>query len=241
MGWLPRRDMRKSKVQFDFKPRPAIRGVRQLFFRTNVDYITNQAGQLDTRNQDVTFESLFQSGDRVFARYSHQFDRTRNAFGIQGRVTVLPGAYDWKTLQLRFTPSPNRSLSGDVTLRVQEGFYGGDNAELTWSPLWKPSANLSVAPAYQFTRLTLPQGRFTSHLVNSQINYAFSNRWLTSATVQYGNLTRLVASNFRLNYIYRPGDDFFVIYNESRTLENGLLVGTLNRSLIVKLTRSVDF
>jgi hypothetical protein len=240
MGWLPRRDMKKTKVQFDVKPRPPIKSVRQLFLRANVDYITNQAGQLDTRNQDATFESLFQSGDRMFVRYSHQFDRIRNQFGIQG-VAVVPGAYNWRTAQFRFTPSPNRSLTGDVTLRRQWGFYGGDNLELTWSPLFKPSANLSLAPAYQFTKLDLPRGRFTSHLINSQINYAFNNRWLTSTTLQYSNLTRLVASNVRLNYIYRPGDDLFVIYNESRTLENGLIVGTLNRSFIVKMTRSVDF
>jgi hypothetical protein len=57
MGWLPRKDMRKTKVQFDVKPRPRIAAVRQLFLRANVDYITNQAGQLDTRNQDATVES----------------------------------------------------------------------------------------------------------------------------------------------------------------------------------------
>jgi len=241
MGWLPRKDLRKTKVQLDFKPRPRIKGVRQVFLRANFDYFTNQAGQLDTRNKDATFESLFQSGDRVYARYSHQFDRIRNPFVIQNVVAVLPGTYNWRSTQFRFTPSPNRSLTGEVTFRRQWGFYGGDNLEMTWSPLWKPSANLSLAPAYQFTRVTLPQGRFTSHLINSQINYAFTNRWLTSTTVQYSNLARLVASSARLNYIYRPGDDFFVIYNESRMLENGMIIGQWNRSLIVKMTRSVDF
>jgi hypothetical protein len=98
-----------------------------------------------------------------------------------------------------------------------------------------------VEPAYQFTRVTLPQGRFASHLINSQINYAFDNRWLTSTTVQYNNLARLAISSFRLNYIYRPGDDFFLIFNDSRTLENGTVLGQSNWSLLAKLTRSWDF
>jgi hypothetical protein len=80
MGWLPRRDMRKSKFQLDLKPRPNSQLIRQLFFRSNVDYITNQAGELETRNQDFTFESLFQNGDRILARYSHLFDRIRKGF-----------------------------------------------------------------------------------------------------------------------------------------------------------------
>jgi hypothetical protein len=65
-------------------------------------------------------------------------------------------------------PSPNRPLTGEVMFRRQAGFYGGANTELTWSPLWKPTESLSLAPAYQFTRLDLPQGRFTSHLVTAR-------------------------------------------------------------------------
>jgi hypothetical protein len=87
----------------------------------------------------------------------------------------------------------------------------------------------------------LPQGEFTSHLINSQLNYSFNNRWLTSTTVQYNSLARLSAVNFRLNYIYRPGDDFFLIYNESRTLADGTIAGAWNRSVIAKITHSWDF
>jgi hypothetical protein len=241
MGWLPRRDMQKTKLQMDYKPRPGGDLVRQFFFRGNLDYITNQAGALETRNQDLTFETLFQSGDRVFARYSQLFDLIRRPFQIQGRVPVAPGAYNWNSAQWRFTPSPSRSLSGDISVRRQWGFYGGDNLEITWTPLWKTNTKLSLTPAYQFTYLTLPGGRFTSHLVNSQINYAFSNRWLTSTTVPYNNLTRVVVGNVRLDYIYRSGDDLFVIYNDSNTLVTSMIPGLRDRSLIVKLTRSIDW
>ena len=63
LGWLLRKDFQKSKARFEIKPRPEIRNIRQLFLRVNVDYYNNQAGQLESRNQDVTFDSLFQSGD----------------------------------------------------------------------------------------------------------------------------------------------------------------------------------
>ena len=241
MGWLPRGDMQKSKFQFDLKPRPQSHLVRQLFFKSSLDYITNQAGELETRNQDLAFESLFQNGDRVVARYSHLFDRIHNVFAIQGRVRVPLGSYAWDSMQLRFIPTPNRKLSGDVSFRRQWGFYGGSNTEFSWNPLWKASPNLSLSPSYQFTRVSLPQGRFKSHLINSQVNYAFTNRWLTSTTVQYNSLGLLAAVNFRLNYIYRPGDDFFLIYNESRTLADGAIPGQWNRSLIAKVTHSWDF
>ena len=46
MGWLPRRDMKKSQFKFDVKPRPKIRNIRQLFLRSSVDYLDNQACEL---------------------------------------------------------------------------------------------------------------------------------------------------------------------------------------------------
>ena len=241
MGWLPRKDIQKGKFQFDWKPRPKSKIIRQWFIRTNLDYIMTMAHELETRTQDLTLESLFHSGDRLIFRYSRYYDRIRKPFDIQNKVTVVPGAYDWDGAQFRFQPSPSRRLSGEVSFRYQRGFYGGSNKELTWSPLWKPSANLSLVPAYQLNWVTLPTGKFTSHLINSQLNYSFNNRWLTATTVQYNSLARLSAVNFRLNYIYRPGDDFFLIYNESRTLADGSVAGPWGRSIIAKLTHSWDF
>jgi hypothetical protein len=240
MGWLPRRDVKKSKFQLEWKPRPARSVIRQWFLRSNMDYIMTMAGTMETRNQDLTLEPLFQSGDRFAVRYSHLFDRTRRPFNIQD-VAVLPGSYTWDSAQVRFLPSPNRALSGEVSIRQQWGFYGGSNTELAWRPLWKPSPNVSVGPAYQWSRVSLPRGRFTSHLINSQLNYAFSNRWLTATTIQYNNLARLTSVNFRLNYIYRPGDDMFLVYNEATTRADGTNAGSKNRSIILKVTRSWDF
>jgi len=121
----------------------------------------------------------------------------------------MPGSYAWDLTQIRFTSSPNRRLSGDLSFRHQRGFYGGRNTEVSWNPIWKANRNLSIAPAYQYNRLRLPNGEFDAHIVNNQINYAFSNRWLPATTAQYNGAARIAVVNFRLNYIYRPNDHFF--------------------------------
>ena len=242
MGWLPRKDIRKSKAQFDWKPRPESKTIRQWFFRSNMDYIESIAGTMETRTQDLTVESLLHSADRFAVRYSHLFDRIRRPFEIQGSgIRVLPGNYTWDAAQVRFVPSPSRALSGEVSVRWQPGFYGGDNTEVRWGPLWKASPNLSLTPAYQFNHVSLPEGVFTSHLINSQVNYAFNNKWLTTTTVQYNSLSKVTGLNFRLDFIHRPGDDFFLIYNDANTVIDGQFVGSRDRSLVAKLTRSWDF
>ena len=45
--------------------------------------------------------------------------------------------------------------------------------------------------------------------------------------------------NLRLNYIYRPGDDFFIVYNEQRDFRNGNEFA--RRELLVKLNHAFDF
>jgi hypothetical protein len=53
--------------------------------------------------------------------------------------------------------------------------YGGVNTEINWTPVWKATTQLSFSPSYQFNRVKLPGGEFTSHLINSQVNFAFNN------------------------------------------------------------------
>jgi hypothetical protein len=241
LGWVPRRDLRKTKAQFDLKPRPRSGSIRQLAFRTSVDYLTNRAGHLETRTQDVTGDVSFQSGDRFFVRYSRLFDRIDEPFQMQGLVPVPAGDYRWHTVLFHYFPSAHRALSGTVVGRKEWGFYGGSHTQIGWSPLLKLSKNVSMSPRYRFSHVTLPRGRFDSHLVNSQFNYAFSTRWLTSVTAQYNSTTDFVGINLRVNYIYRLGDDFFLVYNESKTVGVDGVPGRVNRSLIAKLTFSLDF
>ncbi len=86
----------------------------------------------------------------------------------------------------------------------------------------------------------MPFGDFTSQVTNARANYAFSNQWLTSTTVQYSSLDDFVNFRFRLNYIYRPGDDIFFIYNEGRNVDERES-GLVGRSIMLKWTYSFDF
>ena len=53
--------------------------------------------------------------------------------------------------------------------------------------------------------------------MNAVIHLNFTNEWLTSTTLQYSSLDEEWGLNFRLNYIYRTGDDVFFIVNQIRS------------------------
>ena len=53
------------------------------------------------------------------------------------------------------------------------------------APAFKPSSILSFETSYEMNDVTLPQGAFTTHVVNARVNVNPSNRWLTTTLVQY--------------------------------------------------------
>ena len=77
-------------------------------------------------------------------------------------------------------------------------------------------------------------------MLNTRANYSLSHKWLTSTTVQYGSLDDFVNFRFRINYIYRPDDDIFFIYNEGRNVDE-LESGLVGRSVMLKWIYSFDF
>ena len=77
-------------------------------------------------------------------------------------------------------------------------------------------------------------------MVNFRTFYDLSNEWLTTTTIQYNSVDSFAGLNFRLNYIFRPGDDFFLVYNEGRQV-GGPRDGEKDRSLQLKLTYSFDY
>ena len=138
-----------------------------------------------------------------------------------------------------------------MLFRSNFGYYkGGFLQQYSFRPRVKISEQFSVEAEYQLNRASLPSlfcvnrsaadCGFTDHNLNARINYNFTNQWLTSTIIQYNNADNFLGFNFRLNYIFRPGDDFFLIYNEGRRV-GGPFDRQKDRTLQAKLTYSFDF
>ena len=132
-----------------------------------------------------------------------------------------------------------RPLSGILTFAVGD-FYNGRRTQFEVSPQFKLSRNLSIDLGYRWIQVSFPgSSTFRIHELNSDINYAFNQEWLTRVTFLVNSQDKEYAVNVRLNYIFRPGDDLFIVYNETRTY--GAEGKLQNRALIMKVTRSWDF
>jgi hypothetical protein len=68
-----------------------------------------------------------------------------------------------------------------------------------------------------------------------RVGWAFSTRLAAHAYAQYNSLDRRFVGNFRLRFIYRPGSDLYLVFNEERGVPSdaGAL---LSRGFAVKLS-----
>ncbi len=240
MGFVPRTNMNNSFAEFEINPRPQSEWIRRFQFRTGLRYITNQDDVLETREQEAEFQVFFESGDAVAFSYTKILEFLEEGFRLRGRIPVPPGSYNSHNFQLQFRPFRGRRVSGFFQFQRELDFWDGDRTTLTLNPSIKWSQNLSFDIQYRLDDVVLPGGEFTSSVSDIGINYNFTNNWLTSTTLQYDNLSDLFNINFRLNWIYRPGDDLFVVFTQTRRGQGDGTVLT-DRQFIVKFTHSFDF
>jgi hypothetical protein len=241
LGFLGRPGTRKLEPRFSFSPRPASDVIRQMLFSYRLeDFQRVKDGQLETRIHHFNYSIFFQNGSWIRINPHHETENLIEPLRLPGGLTVPPGRYSWWYFPVLYTFNPARRLSGALSLRYETDYYGGSRSLVQVTPVLKLSSRFSAELNYSFNRIRLAAGDPVSfHQVNNRINFAFSRKWLTSTSIQYNSSSDVIGVNFRLNYIYRPGDDLFIVYSDFRERRN--LPAELNRSIAIKFTHSFDF
>ena len=238
MGFVGRSDVRKTIGDVTYKPRPDISWIRQLELRGFYEYITTPDNKVLQKVGHYILRFMFERGDgfrlALHNRVNRLFEPLLLAPGNEIAPGDYPGGDNWS---FTYNFNPASRLSGMVRYGFQDDYFGAWRNYWRISPQWKPSPSWIVDFSYDLEQIRSPHD-FTSHVVNLGINFAVNTRFITSTILQYNNLLEIKGINFRLNYIYQPGDDFFFVYRDVR---NGLQPEFSDRALLVKFTRSFDF
>jgi len=239
MGFILRRDMIRQDYSIGYSPRPNLSWLRQVRSFVSLEYLTNTRGEITDRQQSIWVRPQFESGDGVSVYVAQKFERLEYGFNPGGIATVDPGDYDSTSWSVSLESFGARKVSG--RLRVGGGdYYGGTRRTYGASATLRFNEKLSVSPRYDYNRIEHPSADFDTHLPGVRASYNFSDRLLTSALVQYNSLSEQLAVYARLRFIYRTGDDFFLVY-KSTTRYDLTYSGLVDHGLIAKFTRSFDF
>ncbi|HEX9421775.1 MAG TPA: DUF5916 domain-containing protein [Pyrinomonadaceae bacterium] len=238
VGFIERNAIHQYFGQFAYKPRPKfIPHVQQMEFETQIEYFTDRAGKLATRQTELSWDTVFMNSSELFFRPIEDVnDVLTEPFEIRPGIVIPPGTYHFNRPRVSFTSD----LSKRIVFNVREkwgDFYSGRRYETSGGVTWRPSAHLLVDLSESYNRVRLREGNFSTSLFAGRLNYNFSRKLLTSALVQLNSAARLSVINVRLRYIYRPNSDFFIIYNQT----TGAGLERPSYSLQVKLTRDFTF
>lgn len=238
VGFVRRTGIQRSDAAYIWQPRPRRWHIRNFVFRNELVYTTDVHGALLGREQISQWTTRFLSDDATRVNTTHTFDRVERAFEIARGVFVPGGDYGFRDTWLEYEGSAKRLVSGRV--RYGHGdFYGGRRSYVQLGPAFRPAPLVSVEAAYEYNDVALPQGAFTTHVVNGRVNVNVTNKWLTTTLAQYDSASSRTVLFFRLNYIFRPGDNLFFVFNQ--TTQPASIGKPRDRAVLLKWTYAVDF
>lgn len=239
LGFVLRRDIIRHSYGGSWKPRPSWAAVRQVWVSADVEYITDTDGRLLDRRQSMGMWWRLESGDSVNLTGARVFRRLDYDFEIHPGVIVPAGDYSFDSATLSLTAYEGRRVNGTITIQAGE-FYDGTRFSVGGGPKIRFNQKLSLEPSYSYNHVDLASGSFNTHVGRVRAKYSFSEKWLTDGLVQYDTVSDQATVYARLRYIYRTGNDFYLVYRQARAY-GGEHAGAVDRSLTAKLTYSLNW
>jgi hypothetical protein len=215
VGFLGRTDCICDYVDVNFKPRPKIRGVRDLNFESFLFHAPDTRHVLQTQEWQGTFRIDFHNG-----AYSDDdlvdifIQRLVTPFNIYKNVFIPAGEYHWDRHQLTYGSPQNRRLMLNFFERFGT-YYNGHLNEARVRATYRANERLSFSFSEEWDRFRLPVsgGNFSVLVGGFHTNYSFSRFLTLSALIQMDTAnTQAASANIRLRWNYRPDSDLFIVY-----------------------------
>ena len=225
-GWLPGETSAIQNHQV---------GIRSSAYTDN---LSNDIQSFDiVADYNIKLKSDFSGNFSV----SHIFENVTQTFGISPDVYIPAGKYDFNQFETHLnSPASNRLMMG-LNLVAGTFFDGtrfspGIESELKIGS----SLQLSIRYDHNFLNFQDRNQEFSGGIFGFKAQAMFSTKLSASAFLQYNGEANELISNFRFRYNPKEGNDFFLVFNEGRSLENDAnmpIIPTFNnRTLLLKYT-----
>lgn len=171
--------------------------------------------------QEITFATQFEfeTGDDIGFQVKNTIENLERDFPIQG-VSIPVDDYNFTSFQTSIRSSSNRMIAGELRVKLGE-FYHGTRHGFLVDAIARLTAQLSIEPLIEFNRITLPGEEFDANAFGGRIGYSFSTTLFTKLFAQWSTDTDVISANFLVNYIYHPGSDFYIVFNQNYDTRDG--------------------
>jgi hypothetical protein len=235
-GFVQRTGIRTTKAHFGPTPRPSKGNVKLFEPMYVLTYTTDQSNRLVYRNHHLMLGTTMRDDTFINVFYQKVLDVIDVPFRIRPDVTIPAGRYSMHEWYFTLNTSPGKRFYSRATVTPVD-FYGGSRLNTSLAAGARVSSRFSTELQYNRNDVKMPWGDFVVDLSTLRVDYTFSPRMTVRSLTQYNTSTHEISNNVRFNFIYRPGSDIYVVYNDlSQTGLPADIFGRKDRQLVVKAT-----
>ena len=243
VGFVPRVGIHRTKVHMEWDPRPGRWNIRQMDPMWNIEYTTDQHNRLLTRRLHHMMGFYFEDGSNLTVMYNDYFERLDVPFEIADGVIIPAGVYRFGQPRLRYSTNQSQRLYGGLNYTPQT-FFAGTRDDYSGTVGLRVNNRIATEAAFSRSNVDVPGGAFTADLASLRVDYALSPEMTLRTLTQFNSTTDSVTTSVRFNWIYFPGSDLYIAYDELRAelpgvpwLQNRPRAPWLqNRQLAIKMT-----
>lgn len=220
MGFMQRRDIRSLMLDTDYEVQIRRYGVRDVGAMFTGNYLLDHDNRPIGWDMGIGGSALWDSDDGFNVDFRRFFDRVDEPFSISG-VEIPAGDYEMNQVSLTAFTETSRpfALFGQVDYG---DYFHGNRVSIDIDGQWRMTYQLAIETRYQRNWIKLPEtDLFTTNVVGTRISYALNTRFFTKLYAQWNDSAERASANFLLNYIYRPGSDFYLVYDQGWDTSDG--------------------
>ncbi len=222
---------------------PGVAWLRELRPHYGVNTFWDLDGFMESQTIHLDSHVDFENGWFFSPAVDIEMEGLQEPFEIAPGVIVPSGQYRHPEIDWRLDSDQSRALSVASFWRVG-GFFTGNQRTFGVAVAARRGANLNASVRFDRSDINLPEGDFVTHLIQGRLNYSFTPFISVQSLIQYNDLSDAWSGNFRFGWLNTAGTGLFVVYNETRGLDDrsrGLVnVGPLSRTLVIKFSRQFD-
>ena len=154
------------------------------------------------------------SRERFRFNIQREAENLAEDFEIQDGVVIPADKYWFTRYETEIETFSGRKLSGSLALNWGD-FYNGGRTTWAGEIVWRLNKHVSLSFDQQINRINLPGNKFHIRERGGRLDFALNPKLFGALFAQWNNEDEEMLLNFRVNWIPKPGADFYLVINQA--------------------------
>ena len=182
-----------------------------------------ETGELDSQSLRLNIAQIsFTAGGRLNFGADKGKEEVRGGQRTTGDLNfnIPAGLYTETNYSANYSTPSHWDWGARVNLSYGD-YFTGTRSRYGYSMSWQPNTHLSLDAGFDLTQYDLPEGTTYVRQLDFDVEIAFNSSVALSTQLEFDNVRREITFNNRLRWNIQPGQDLYLVYNESYLDQTG--------------------